>query len=112
MNISSAVVLLENNKKKEVKNLLLNINGCEVHLMQDDKLIVTIEAENIESETAIMKQIESVPGVLSAYLAFAYSEDELDREMKNVEGSDDFPEWLNIDDINTKNIPYSGKLKM
>jgi len=111
MNISSAIVITRDNNNSDLINKLKSIEGCDVPIYEGHKLVVSIEAENIAAETGIMKKIENTPGVVSAKLVFAYSEHELEQEMRKVEESADFPEWLN-DDTNAKDIPYSGKLKI
>jgi nitrate reductase NapAB chaperone NapD len=111
MNISSAIVIARDKNNKALIEALKAIEGCDVPLHEDQKLIVSIEAENISAETGIMRKIENTPGVISVKLVFAYSEHELEQEMKKVEEAPDFPEWLN-DETSAKDIPYSGKLKM
>jgi nitrate reductase NapAB chaperone NapD len=111
MNISSAIVFTANKDTKELILALKAIEGCDVPMFEDQKLIVSIEAADIAAETGIMKKIENTPGVISVRLVYSYSENELAQEMKKVEEADDFPEWLN-DQTGAKDIPYSGKLKM
>ena len=112
MNISSVVVLLQDDEIKNVIEKVQSITECDVPISEKNKLIVTIEAENIEAETSAMKKIENIEGVISARLVYAYNENELDLERKKVELSKDFPEWLNDETMNAKSIPYSGKLKI
>jgi len=59
-----------------------------------------------------MKQIEKIDGVISAKLVYSYSEDELDAEKQKIELSGNYPEWLNKENIDVKDIPYSGRLKI
>jgi len=111
MNISSVIVLSKEKDNRDLIQALKSIEGCDVPLSEGQKLIVSIEAENIDAETGIFRKIENTPGVLSAHLVYAYSEDELKQEMKKVEQSSDHPEWLNKD-TQARDIPYSGRLKI
>ena len=110
MNISSVIVLSKQKDNTELIQALKSIEGCDVPLSEGQKLVVSIEAENIGAETAIFRKIENTPGVISARLAYSYSENELEQEMKKIEQSPEYPEWLN-DETRAPEIPYSGKLK-
>lgn len=112
MNISSAVVKTKNINNKGIIEQIEAIKGSEVPLISGQKLIVTIEAENIAEETAIMKKIESIAGVISINLVYAYNEDELEKEMEKVEQASDYPTWLNDENAKANKIPYSGKLNI
>lgn len=112
MNISSVIVQTSGHGNSCPEESLSAIPGCEIALREGQKLIVTIEAENIAGATSVMKRIENTPGVLSVQLAYAYSEDELETEMQRVNAAPDFPGWLNEDSVRAGDIPYSGKLKM
>jgi len=112
MNISSVIVLTRDSNNQDIIERLKSIPGCDVPISEGVKLILTIEAEDIATETAAMKKIEETPGVVSAKLVYAYSEHELAKELEKVEQSADYPEWLNDDHANAKDIPYSGRLKM
>ena len=112
MNISSAIVLIDKSKKEQCIKSINSIKGCEIALGKDHKLINTIEAEDIAGETAIMKKVEDSEGVMSVKLVYAYSEDELEAARENVEISDDYPKWLNDEKTDSRDIPYSGNLKM
>jgi len=111
MNVSSAIVFARLSEDGDLIRTLNAIEGCNVALHEGQKLVVSIEAENIAAETAIMKKIEDTPGVMSVKLVYSYSENELEQEIKTVEEAADFPKWLN-DDTDARNIPYSGKLDM
>jgi len=112
MNISSVIVAINKLTLKPILEKISRIEGCEVPLFVKDKLIVTIEAPNSESEVSKLKEIESIDGVISARMAYAYSEEELDAVRQKIELAGDSPEWLNEDNIDVKDIPYSGKLKL
>jgi nitrate reductase NapD len=111
MNISSVIVITKKNSTSDVIKTLNSINECEVHMHEGQKLVVSIEAEDIAAETGVMKEIENTAGVVSAKLVFAYSENEIEDEMRKIEQSANLPEWLNTD-ADAKDIPYSGRLKI
>ena len=112
MNISSLIVMVSEGDAERVVNEIKSISGCDVPISENNILIVSIEGENIESETEKMKKIESIDGVISAKLVYAYAEDELEAEKQKIEMSEDFPEWLNEENMNARDIPYSGRLKI
>lgn len=112
MNISSLIVMVAEGVAEGVINEINSISGCDVPMSENSMLIVSIEGENIESESGKMKQIENIDGVISAKLVYAYSADELDAEKQKIELSGDFPEWLNKENIDVRDIPYSGRLKI
>jgi len=112
MNISSLIVMVADEVAEGVINEINSISGCDVPMSENSMLIVSIEGENIESESGKMKQIENMDGVISAKLVYSYSEDELDAEKQKIELSGDFPEWLNKENIDVRDIPYSGRLKI
>ena len=112
MNISSLIVMVAEGVAEGVINEINSISGCDVPMSENRLLIVSIEGENIESESGKMKQIENIDGVISAKLVYSYSEDELDAEKQKIELSGDFPEWLNKENIDVRDIPYSGRLKI
>lgn len=112
MNISSAIVQFSDIDSEQIRKDITVIEGCEIQLAEKNKFIITIEAENIEAEIGIIKKIENIRGVISVRMVFAYSENELEAEREKIELSDDYPEWLNEEETEAKNIPYSGKLKL
>lgn len=112
MNISSIVVLVKPEKEAELVALFKESEFCEYHLNSGDgKIIVTVEGESIEDEMAALNKIKTTPGVISAEMAFAYSEDELEKQRDKLETSAEFPEWLNNDDVDARQIKYNGDLR-
>ncbi|TLD81766.1 nitrate reductase [Helicobacter sp. MIT 05-5293] len=110
MNISSIVVKTHENHFESVKNIINEIQGCEIYL--EDKsthhLIVVIEAPNTEEEIAINRCLENLEGVISANMHYAYQEDEINAQIKtNEEG---VCEFLNNTSIPTENIIYAGSI--
>ncbi|MEN8202055.1 MAG: chaperone NapD [Bacteroidota bacterium] len=111
MNISSLIVMAAEGAAEGIINEIRSISGCEVPVSENNKLIVSLECDNIESASGKMKQIERIDGVIAARFVYSYSEEELDAARHNIELSEDFPEWLNRENIKAKEIPYSGRLK-
>lgn len=111
MNISSAIVLVQDQSKLSIIEKIGNLNGCDIHLSESNKLIVTIEAENTDGESKIMKEVQQISGVLSVNMVYSYSENELDQIRKNLDNAQDIPDWLNDETVTAKKIPYSGNLK-
>ena len=68
MNISSLIVMAAVEAAESVINEIKSISGCDVPMSENSMLIVSIEGENIESESGKMKQIENIDGVISANL--------------------------------------------
>ncbi len=84
MNISGVVVRVKSENMKQVIEKLKNSNLCEVHEFDPvGKIIITIEGNSIKDETEKLKQIQAIEGVVSADMAYAYSEHDFKKsEMK------------------------------
>ncbi|MCX2717544.1 chaperone NapD [Helicobacter sp. MIT 21-1697] len=110
MNISSIVVKTTQDSFNCVKNTIMQIQGCEIYLEDEatHQLIVVVEAPSTEEEVAINKHIESIAGVMSANMHYTYQEDEINAQLKNIDGS--ISEFLNNDNIPAENIAYSGSV--
>ncbi len=95
MNISSIVVKTEPEKMTGVVESLKKSGLCEVHFHdQRGKVIVTIEGESISEEMKKMKTIQNMPDVLSAELAYSYSENEMLETVEQMKTADAVPEML------------------
>jgi nitrate reductase NapD len=95
MNISSIVVKTEPGKMTGLVESLKNSGLCEVHFHdQTGKIIVTIEGENISEEMKKMKAIQNMPDVLSADLAYSYSENEMLETVEHMKTADVVPAML------------------
>ena len=85
MNVSSIVV---KTTVEYLQNVIDNINLldlCEVHFYDTDgKIVVTIEGESIDEQMEKLKQIQGIPSVYSANLAYTYCEDELTKAMGKI----------------------------
>ncbi len=113
MNLSSIVVLTTPEYLEEVLDAIKSSPDCEYHLHDEKgRIIVTIEGKDTEEEINKLKKLQAIPHVISAELAFAYSEDELEKERKKLEKAEDnIPEWLNDPDAKITDINYGGDLK-
>ncbi|MDH4232022.1 MAG: chaperone NapD [Nitrospirota bacterium] len=95
MNISSLVVKTEPEKMAGVMESLRNSGLCEVHFHDEmGKIIVTIEGESISEEMKKMKTIQNMPDVLSADLAYSYSENEMLENIEQMKTAEAVPELL------------------
>ena len=112
MNISSVVVQTVPKFLDEVVEALKNSDACDYHLHDEKgRIIITIEGEDVSEELKKMKVIEMIPHVVSAEMQMAYSEDELEANMKRLENADLVPKVLNDNDIAVEDIVYRGDLK-
>ena len=76
MVISSLVVEAA---KKDVAGVVKNLNaieGVEVHEVQDFKIVVTLEAENIHASHKTASSFSKIPGVMAVNLVYANFEDD------------------------------------
>ena len=63
----------------------MNVKSEIILIYENEKIVVTIEGESTDEEIGKLKKIESINGVLSAGMVYAYSEDELEKERHMVE---------------------------
>jgi len=112
MNISSIVV---QTLPKYLDEVVKNLKECEVcdYHMHDEKgrVIITIEGKDVSDELKKLRVIESIPHIATADMQMAYSEDELEANMKVLENSDVVPAVLNDHTIDFQDIKYNGDLK-
>ena len=112
MNISSIVVQTSPKFLDEVVESLKNCEACDYHLHDEKgRIIVTIEGEDVSEEIGKLKVIESLPHVIAADMQMAYSEDELDANIKVINNSDAVPNVLNNPDVDIDRVVYHGDLK-
>jgi len=113
MNLSSIVVLTTPEYLEEVIDVIKSSPDYEYHLHDEKgRIIVTIEGKDTEEEIDKLKKLQATPHVISAEMAFAYSEDELEKEREKLEKTEDnIPEWLNDPDAKMRDINYGGDLK-
>jgi len=112
MNLSSIVVnVLEEN----CDNVIAQINQsdfCKYHLHEKGKIIVTIDGANVGEEMEKLKLLESIPEILSANMVYSYCAEELEQERDKLVKSADYPQWLNDNNMDARNIVYNGDVKM
>ena len=86
MNISSIVVKAV---PEQMQPLLAQFGAsdiCDVHFHDDQgRIVVTIEGESVDEEMRKLKLIQGMSHVLSAALAYAYSEQELASARERIE---------------------------
>ena len=113
MNISSIVVQALPEHVDDLIEIFKNATFCEYHFHDKEKgkIIVTVEGESVDDEIKNLKIIQSLEHVISAEMMMSYSEDELDREIKKLEGQEPVPEILKKDNIRAEDIVYHGDLR-
>ena len=112
MNISSIVVQTLPKYLDQVIEELKNCKACDYH-MHDEKgrVIITIEGASVKEELEKLKVIEAIPHVISADMQMAYSEDELNENIKVLNNADAVPAMLKDDNVDPNKIVYNGDLK-
>ncbi|MGB7401327.1 MAG: chaperone NapD [Arcobacter sp.] len=112
MNISSIVVQTLPKYLDQVIEELKNCKACDYH-MHDEKgrIIITIEGASVKEELEKLREIEAIPHVISADMQMAYSEDELDENIKVLNNADAVPNMLKDDNVDPTKIVYNGDLK-
>jgi len=112
MNISSIVISTQPIKLDELLAEIKNSDLCEYQIHDEKgRIIVTIEADNVESEVEKLKKLQKMPNVIDALMSFSYSEDELEEKKDKLEATTKIPDWLNNPDAELKDIKYNGDLK-
>ncbi|MGL4995284.1 MAG: chaperone NapD [Deefgea sp.] len=76
MNIFSLVIRAVPGFLEDVKSNLLAIPGVELHIEHEGKLIITIEDVPGLRGSELLKQIQEIPQVASATLAYEYCDDD------------------------------------
>jgi len=112
MNISSIVV---QTLPKFLDKVVQDLKDCEVcdYHMHDEKgrIIITIEGKDVSEELEKLHVIEAIPHVIAADMQMAYSEDELDANMKVINAADAVPKILHDEDVELDRVTYHGDLK-
>ena len=112
MNVSSIVVQTTPKFLDEVVESLKNCEVCDYHLHDEKgRVIITIEGEDVSEELGKLKVIEAIPHVIAADMQMAYSEDELDENIKVINESDAVPNLLKNEDVEIDRVTYHGDLK-
>jgi len=112
MNISSIVIQCKSENFDKVKAWCEESEICDYHFGEKKigKIIVTIEGAGVAEEIEKLKQLQVVPGVITADMMMSYQE-ELDEEIKKLEAAGDVPSMLNDDTLDVRDIVYNGDLK-
>ena len=112
MNISSIVVQTVPKFLDKVVESLKNCEVCDYHLHDEKgRIIITIEGKDVSEELEKLRVIEAIPHVIAADMQMAYSEDELDANMKVINSSDAVPKILNDENVELERVTYHGDLK-
>ena len=112
MNVSSIVVQTLPKFLDEVVQSLKDCEVCDYHLHDEKgRVIITIEGEDVSEELGKLKVIEAIPHVIAADMQMAYSEDELDANIKVINESDAVPNLLKNEDVEIDRVIYHGDLK-
>jgi len=112
MNVSSIVVQCLPKYLDEVVQSLKDCEVCDYHLHDEKgRVIITIEGEGVSEELEKLHVVEAIPHVIAADMQMAYSEDELDANMKVINESDAVPNLLKNEDVDIERVIYHGDLK-
>ncbi|MBL7032059.1 MAG: chaperone NapD [Nitrospira sp.] len=77
MVVSGLLVDTEPDKLEQVKSELLKIEGIEISSVLDDhKIVIVVELEDVESEVQISKKIKNIEGVLGVNIAYHHYGDD------------------------------------
>lgn len=88
MNISSLVIKAAPGKVEAVLAGLRASGLCEVHFHDAlGRIVATIDGRDIDEEIEKLKAIQGLPSIVSAHLVYAYSEDELTRDIDRISAS-------------------------
>ncbi|MEN4045055.1 MULTISPECIES: chaperone NapD [Sulfurimonas] len=112
MNVSSIVVQTVPKFLDEVVQSLKECEVCDYHLHDEKgRIIITIEGKDVSEELGKLKVIEAIPHVIAADMQMAYSEDELDANIKVINESDAVPNLLKDENVEIDRVVYHGDLK-
>ncbi|AJC94292.1 periplasmic nitrate reductase assembly protein [Campylobacter volucris] len=107
MNLSSVLIVSKKEKIEQIKEKIEKVPFCSVELVQDDKIVVIIESENLEDELSAYKNLEKLDDIISINMVFSYQDLDEEREkiLKANFQADDFNEKLKKD-----NLEYYGNI--
>ncbi len=97
MNISSIIVLIND---ENVIQQIQNLKKCEIYARDEKKIVVVIDAKNLDETIKIFKQIQSIKGVENVDMIYSYDDE-------NYENFKNCVEILNSED----KISYKGDVK-
>ncbi|MGL4604369.1 MAG: chaperone NapD [Iodobacter sp.] len=80
MNIFSLVIRAVPGHLEEVKTAVLAVQGVEIHLEHEGRLVITVEDVPGVRSSELLKQIQDIRNVASATLAYEYCDEEVAAE--------------------------------
>ncbi len=87
MNVSSIVVKTTTDRLQEVMDTINTYKLCEVHFYDSEgRIVATIEGDSIDEQMKRLREIQAIPFVFSASLAYSYCADELKRALGEIKG--------------------------
>lgn len=87
MMISGILILTKEGKALEVAKKIENTPGVEIHhILEDSKIVITLEEKSIDQSYKTGKQLEKIPGVLSVNVAY-YNFEEAEEYMSVAEAN-------------------------
>ncbi|WP_456431450.1 chaperone NapD [Nitratifractor sp.] len=115
MNVSSIVIQCSPKYFDSVKAWCEESDVCEYHFGDKErgKIVVTIEAPDVNGEIAKLMEIQRAPHVVSAEMMMSYQED-LDAAMKELDEAPEVPDLLQRcteEEIDPATVVYHGDLK-
>lgn len=106
-NISSVVInLMSAEICDKVASEVAKISNCEIAVKEGDKIVALIESDNLDSELAAFRALESIDGVSS--VAMIYSYQDLDSDISKANSNDIGEIVRKIDEMDPKDIKYNG----
>ena len=87
MNISGVIVYAASENADLVEQSLNAISGVEVHAVEDGKLVVTVEHENINALADQVTQFHDIAGVMSVAMVYQHNEN-----LETLDGEHVLPE--------------------
>ncbi|CAM2754407.1 chaperone NapD [Helicobacter felis] len=105
MNISSVIVKVQLESFEQSLKAIEALEYVEVGAFDREKqvIIALIEAPSVQEELRANKEIENIPGVLSAHMHFSYSDE--NPLPPNIQAS-----LEKIENTDTKAVRYSGDI--
>lgn len=113
MNISSLVLNTIPENIEQIIDFVKGIEGCEYHFhKKNGQIIITIEAEDGQTESSIVRHLRKDKRVISLTMVYSYCEDEINEKEAALLKEKAVPKWMNEENIDLKNIPsYGGDLR-
>lgn len=105
MNISSVLIVAKTAHHEALCEAINKIKHCSVELVEEEKIIVVIESENLNDELAAYKALEALKNTSAVSMVFSYQD--LDEDIKNIKG--EVPKKLQ-DNVKAEDIEYYGEI--